>query len=384
MKAVKSKSGKSVKTNLALQPWTPEKFEAFGREISAIGDEAKSKIGAEDVAYAKKLKTLSRRTEALGRALIHFSIDPLTWSAGVFSLWIHHQLETIEIGHSALHGAWDGLQGAEAFYSSAFHWVMPTDEAAWKREHNILHHQYTNIVGKDPDLNYGSIRVAEQTRWWPHNLVQFLQFFWSAPIFTWVIAVHATGLTDLTHVPGDDTYANVLPDKKPKTVWKAFRQTARKMAKYSAYEFGLWPVLAGPFWWKVLAGNLTAETLRNIYTCATIYAGHFGDDMAYFDKDFQAKGRGEWYKAQIEASHDYVVPGPVSLLCGALDYQIEHHLFPKLPPNRLREIAPKIEAVCKKYGVHYHRSDWGRTLKSSLKRILKMSVPYLPAAVRAL
>ncbi|HSA58578.1 MAG TPA: fatty acid desaturase [bacterium] len=371
------------KTPAATPAWTPERFEAFGREISAVGEEVRARLGDEDVAYVKKLRKVSRAAEAVGRALIHFSLDPLTWSAGVFSLWLHHQLETAEIGHSALHGCWDGLKGAEAFYPSAFKWTMPVDEKAWQHEHNILHHQYTNIVGRDPDLNYGGLRIAEQTRWLPRNLVQFLQFFWTAPIFAWTIAIHATGLTDLTHPRNDETYANVLPDKKITTLLKAFKQTAKKMIPYSLYEFGFWPMLAGPLWWKVLAGNLTAETMRNVYTCATIYAGHFGDDLTYFDKDFKAKGRGEWYKAQIEAAHNYDVPVPVSVLCGALDYQIEHHLFPKLPPNRLREVGPKIQKICKKYGIRYHRSDWGKTLKESLKRIFKMSFPALPSPLRS-
>jgi fatty acid desaturase len=365
---------------LKQEEWAPEKLEAFGSEIHAVGEEIRAKLGDEDVAYVKKMRRASRTAEAIGRALIHFSFDPLTWSAGVFSLFLHHQLETTEIGHSALHGSWDGLKGSEAFYSSAFKWIIPIDEAAWKREHNILHHQYTNVVGKDPDLNYGGLRIADQTTWRFSNLFQFAQFFWTAPIFTWTIAVHATGLTDLTHSGRDETYANVLPDKKVATVLKAVKQTAKKMIPYSLYQFGFWPMLAGPFWWKVLAGNLSAEAIRNVYTCATIYAGHFGDDLEYYDKDFKAQGRGGWYKAQIEAAHNYAVPDVISRLCGALDYQIEHHLFPKLPPNRLRQIAPKIQEICARYGVPYQRTDWGTALKTSLARIFKMSVPSLSSA----
>src|SRR5262249_22686906 len=144
---------------------------------------------------------------------------------------------------------------------------------------------------------------------------------------------------------------------------------------YSLYHFVFWPALAGPFWWKVLAGNLAADVLRSIYSCATIYAGHFGDDLQYQDPSFRPQGRGEWYKMQIESAHNYVVPKAVSLLCGALDYQIEHHLFPKLPPNRLREIAPKIEAICERYGVRYNKGEWGKTLKGALKRLKMMSTP---------
>jgi linoleoyl-CoA desaturase len=362
------------------QPWTPEKFAAFAAEISAVGDEARGKLDASDVRHIKKIKKISKTSEVIGRTLLHFSLDPVTWSAGVLSLWIHHQLETSEIGHSALHGCWDGIIGAEEFYSPSFKWDCPVSEEAWKREHNILHHQYTNIVGKDPDLNYGSLRVTEQTPWMPSHLLQISQFFWTAPLFMWVIGAYATGVTDIFRSPKNEGYAPILPDRKLKTALRAALQSAKKMVPYSLYNFAFWPALAGPLWWKVLGGNLAADALRNIYTCSTIYAGHFGDDLVYHDKTFKTNGRGEWFKMQIEAAHDYKVPKPISILCGALDYQIEHHLFPKLPPNRLREIAPKIEAICERYGIAYNRASWGKSLGGGLKRLLKMSFPPLQAA----
>ena len=40
-----------------------------------------------------------------------------------------------------------------------------------------------------------------------------------------------------------------------------------------------------------------------------------------------------------EGSRDVDLPDWLSTLCGGLDKQIEHHLFPRLPPNRLREVA---------------------------------------------
>jgi linoleoyl-CoA desaturase len=72
---------------------------------------------------------------------------------------------------------------------------------------------------------------------------------------------------------------------------------------------------------------------------------------------------------QIEAASDYEVSLPISMLCGALDRQIEHHLFPQLPPPRLREIAPEVRALCEKYGVEYKTDTWGRTLRKALSHI---------------
>ena len=62
--------------------------------------------------------TASRaRMEVLGRGLIFFSPEPVSFLLGVGALWIHKQLQATEMGHTALHGAYDRLPGAEAFAS---------------------------------------------------------------------------------------------------------------------------------------------------------------------------------------------------------------------------------------------------------------------------
>ncbi len=95
---------RAILANVKEEEWTPEKFKAFADEIDSIRENVTPTLGKEDVDYIKQVKRASRFSEIMGRFLIHFSIDPLTWSAGTCSLWIHKQLETAEIGHSALHG----------------------------------------------------------------------------------------------------------------------------------------------------------------------------------------------------------------------------------------------------------------------------------------
>ena len=60
---------------------------------------------------------------------------------------------------------------------------------------------------------------------------------------------------------------------------------------------------------------------------------------------------------------------PISILCGGLDKQIEHHLFPTLPPQRLREVAPEVRAICERHGIEYKTDTWGRTLKKALAHV---------------
>jgi len=69
------------------------------------------------------------------------------------------------------------------------------------------------------------------------------------------------------------------------------------------------------------------------------------------------------------------VPWPLSVLCGALNLQIEHHLFPHLPTNRLREIAPEVRQTCAACGVVYQSNTWGRTLAQVGRRLWQLSFP---------
>ena len=77
----------------------------------------------------RRLDRFSRVMEVVGRVLIHVSFEPITFVLGVSALWIHKQLQATEIGHTALHGAYDKLPGAEKFCARSFAWDIPIDVA---------------------------------------------------------------------------------------------------------------------------------------------------------------------------------------------------------------------------------------------------------------
>lgn len=355
------------------KPWDEVRFQSFAKEIDQIKEEIESSLGRDDVRYLRNLRKVSRSMEALGRFLIFVSLDPITWFVGVTALWVHRQLETTEIGHYALHGCWDKFPELESFHAKNFHWLSPAEETSWMHGHNGLHHHYTNIVGKDPDVNYGTLRTSPHTPWGLYHAIQAVQFFITAPFFMEVIGVYNTGLTDLLRKPKQPGYVDVLPDRSLKSIAKAFRKSFGKILPFYAYNFILWPALAGPMWWKVLAGNALAHMANNIYTAASVYAGHFGEDTEFYPPDFKPKSRGEFYKAQVRAAHNFTAPLVLQILAGTLNAQIEHHLFPKAPPNRLRQVTSRVKEVCAKYGVVYVQDTWWNTWKRAIQYLGKMS-----------
>jgi fatty acid desaturase len=338
-----------------------ERLQEFGHAIDKIRADIESRIGREDVQYIKKVRRFSRTMEVTGRTLIHFSVEPVGFLSGVTALWLHKQLEATEIGHTALHGAFDKLDGAEEFRSNTFKWETPIDEPSWRQVHNIEHHQYTNIAGKDPDIAFGPIRLNDRTphneRWHNRQVRRAVALMFN---FGFGLNLQYTGV------------AAILDGKPEPGAW---RKALRKFVPYYGRNYVFYPALAGPFFWKVLLGNFMAETMRDVYSAATIYCGHIGEDVADYPEGTKARSRAEWYKMQVEAANNFEVPLPVSMLCGALDRQIEHHLFPRWPTNRLREAAPRVREVCERHGVEYRTDTWGNTLKGVFRRLKQLSRP---------
>jgi linoleoyl-CoA desaturase len=230
------------------------------------------------------------------------------------------------------------------------------------------------VAGRDPDIHFGPVRLTEQTPWAPHNRWQLLfTLLVLFPNFTFLMNTHFTGLHDVFFDNGQPGKLDVLPDRSRASRRLAWKRTLRKYLPYYLKEYVFFPALAGPFFWKVLLGNWLAETMRDIYSAATIFCGHIGEELKSYPVGTKAQSRGEWYAMQIEATHNYEVSLPISVLCGGLDRQIEHHLFPKLPPHRLREVAPDVHAACVRHGVRYQTDSWGRVLTKALSWIAELS-----------
>lgn len=197
--------------------------------------------------------------------------------------------------------------------------------------------------------------------WDPGNENQHLHPLLVWPSFSFNMSAHFASLIDI-YLRKPEDY-DVLPDRKPATVVAAHRRWLRKVVPYYGKEYVLFPLLAGPMFWKVMLGNWMAEVLRSVYSAATIFTGHVGEDTASYPEGTRASSRREWYAMQVRSANNFEVPRWMSVLCGGLDYQIEHHLFPRWPPNRLRQAAPRVREICERHGIEYRSAGWATMLR---------------------
>jgi len=218
-------------------------------------------------------------------------------------------------------------------------------------------------------LNFAALRLSPRIPYRGAHKLQPVSNLFSWFGFATAINLHVTGILDLYLERGEPT---VVPDRSRATAQQAQRKFVSKWLRYHLREYGLFPLLAGPFFPKVALGNWLSELARDLHAAAIIYCGHVGATDFPADTE-EPKSRAAWYVMQVEAARDVEMPEWLSILCGGLDRQIEHHLFPRMPPNRLRQISPRVREICEKHGVKYRTDTWPRTLRSVLGELRRLS-----------
>ncbi len=354
-------------------------YDRIEAEFEAIKQRYRAKLGAEDVAYIKGLRLKSRLAELIGRGLLWISPEPITFSLGVGFLWLHRNLESIEIGHNVLHGQYDYFPEIPQFHSHNFKWKAPVDEEAWRREHNGLHHVHTNVYEMDPDLNHGILRMNDRTPWNPmHRWQMPLYLLVGYPSMLYNFNDQNMGFKDAyrerAFPQGNEGYA---PVPHPGVTVEALkRRNWLSIGRVVFKEYLLFPLLAlvtGFGFFKVFLGNLMADVINNYWISLTIQATHLTEPL---QSEEALAHKGHWYLSQLDSSVNFKGSRRMSILWGHLNYQVEHHLFPDVPSRHYPDMAREVKAVCQQYGLPYKcNPNWGRAILNYLGVMWKYSFP---------
>jgi linoleoyl-CoA desaturase len=337
---------------------------AFQAELDAVRASVMNTLGQADVDHIRRVIRNCRISEVSGRAMLHFGLGPISWVGGVLALAHAKILDNMEIGHNIMHGQYDWT-GDPALNSHRFEWDIACDGDAWRHSHNVVHHTYTNILGKDRDLGYSLLRMTPEQRWKPRYWLQPLANLMLAVGFQYGVGSHDLEIGRYKH--------GAVPKPVFQARLKAFTQ---KVGKQWFKDYLLFPALALWSAPRVLAGNVAANLLRNLWTYLIIFCGHFTEGVAiYREEDTRNETRGDWYIRQISGSSNLTGGRWFHVLTGHLSHQIEHHLFPDMPAHRYPEVAPKVQALCAKYGLLYNTGSLSKQYATVMKRILINTLP---------
>ncbi|MDI3289680.1 acyl-CoA desaturase [Polyangium sp. 15x6] len=343
---------------------TPHEIDAFGRELDALRQEVLDQRGQRDVDHIRSVVRTMRYAEAAGRLLLHVGIDPATFALGSGALGLAKILENMEIGHNVMHGQYDWTHDPE-LDGETYDWDMACAAHQWREYHNFEHHTFTNILGRDRDVGYGFLRVTSEQPWNPAHIIQPFVAVGLAFLFQWGIGAHALRL--------DETIAG---RQSVAVLWTRARPFLAKGSRQLFKDYVFFPALALANAPRVALGNFIANGTRNVWAFAIIFCGHFPEGVRmYHEQEIQDEPRGAWYLRQIHGSANIKGGRLFHVLSGHLSHQIEHHLFPDLPACRYPEIAPRVRAICERYGQSYNTGSFRAQLTSVARQILENALP---------
>src|SRR5690625_459492 len=315
---------------------SPDQIDELGRELDAIRAEILDSRGDRDYRYIHSIIRLQRGLELEARALLYLGARNRTaWVFGTGVLAVAKIIENMEISHNVMHGQWDWMNDPE-IHSTTWEWDLVGNSADWKHTHNHLHHKFTNIVGMDDDVGFGVLRVTRDVPWEPKFSANVLVNTALMAGFEWGIGLQGVKISAL--LPNSDA------SEADRRRARAF---LRKAGKQMLKDYVLFPVLAGPGGRQALAASITANIMRNIWTNAVIFCGHFPDGAELFTlTDVETESRAEWYLRQMLGSANLDVGPVMNLLYGLLTFTIVHHMFQELQTNRYSLFTLRVSYEC--------------------------------------
>ncbi|WP_295646523.1 acyl-CoA desaturase [uncultured Corynebacterium sp.] len=403
----------AIKDITAYAHLSSEDVEEIGRRFDAIEARHRASLGAKDAAYIRNLIRSQRGLDLLSRIGTVFA--PALMGPAAATMGLAKILENLEIGHNVMHGQWDWMNDPE-IHSGTWEWDNTGPSSGWKHSHNFSHHTFTNIIGMDNDIGYGVIRITRDRKWKPTTTLQPLTNVVLAALFEYAVAFYDVELG--RYFAGRQSWEETKP-RLMETLRKVRSQMVKDYVAFPAVAAAVGFALAGTkgrrnekgikgFLGRKLNGAgkrrrvkglsisvsqaridsakrhakkaaqaaLFANLIRNVWAYAVIFCGHFPDDVETFTKRTLAEeSKAEWYLRQMLGSANFRGGKVLTVLSGNLNYQIEHHLFPDMPSNRLAAIAREVEKTAREFGLPYNTASFPRQLWEVQRTILKLTLP---------
>jgi fatty acid desaturase len=338
---------------------------AFCADIEKLKAEFEGTANHDDFRHLKKIERFGRLFSILGFATAWIIPNPL--SAFFIQMGIATRFLLL---HMISHGGYDGIPGIPKRYTSkhfALGWRRYVDcfewwpAETWHRQHNELHHYYTG-EGTDPDTLERHGRFFRDLKA-PKSIKRLFIFLFGV---TWKYTVYAPNSMS---VFDPKTKAAIKPEDIKyltfKSIFKFRNRSVRELwtssyLPYVGFHFVLIPLLFVPIGWTavlfVFLNRLLAEFMTNLHGALVIFANHAGDDL--YSLKFHYRNKEEFYVTQVVSSTNYRTGTEfVDYMSMWLNYQIEHHLFPRLPMLKYRQIQPRVKAICEKHGVPYRQES---------------------------
>jgi linoleoyl-CoA desaturase len=269
------------------------------------------------------------------------------------------------VSHDSIHGALSPNPKVNKLVSLSFN-ILGANAYLWNITHNIVHHTYTNIHGHDEDLDVapGLIRLDEKDKL---SSFQRFQHYYAFPLY---------GLASLSWVLRKD-YVKFFQKKigshdnsnHPRSEY--FNLFFYKALYYTL--FIVVPLLVLDLtWWQFLIGFVAMHLAEGLVLGLVFQLAHVVEGPGFPEPDTNGNIEEAWAIHQMHTTANFARKNPMAtFLCGGLNMQIEHHLFPKICHIHYPAISEIVKQTAAEFNLPYYEQKTFLTALRSHYRVLR-------------
>jgi linoleoyl-CoA desaturase len=256
---------------------------------------------------------------------------------------------TAAIGFNVMH---DGAHGS----FSKNKWVnkmaaisvnfLGADNFMWRTKHNVIHHAYTNIDGVDDDIDARPfLRLSPEQKF--YGIYKFQHwYFWMAYSLLYIWWIFVTDYKKYFMKRIGPVALQKMKWYHHISFWGFKLVHAFLFIALPVWQVGFVAWLVGFLVFALFAGFVLSIVFQLAHT---VEHTHFPVPDAS-----TGKMEDEWAIHQLKTTANFATKNKlVSWFVGGLNFQIEHHLFPKISHIHYPAISKIIKQACLEYGITY-------------------------------
>jgi linoleoyl-CoA desaturase len=252
------------------------------------------------------------------------------------------------IMHDGAHGSYSRSRRVNELMALTLNF-MGGNADLWKQKHNVNHHTYTNVEGIDDDIDVKPLMRmhADQKKLWVHRFQHYYALLlYGLTYLSWIFIVDFQ-----KYFSGKTTPSTPLPKMN---MAQHFNFWVSKLVHYTIFLFI-------PFFMvgvlTTIIGYLVMAIVTGLVIAVTFQLAHVVQET-----QFVAPPEGQtlqlennWALHQLQSTANFGTGSKaLNWLLGGLNFQVEHHLFPRISHVHYPHINKILRQTCKEYGVVYH------------------------------
>ncbi|WP_044172813.1 fatty acid desaturase family protein [Flectobacillus major] len=297
--------------------------------------------------YKLYLKTAILLAAAFLLYVVLVFFTPVGWLSIGLSALLGFNLAAIgfNVMHDGAHGSFSQKKWVNELMGYSLN-IMGGSVYLWKFKHNFNHHSFTNIDGMDDDIDIKPwMRVSEtQEKHWFHR---FQHIYWIF-LYGWTYLLWIFWQDFQKYFTGKvgDTKFRKMDLKEHAIFWATKLGYVGVFIVLPIYQVGLLDALIGYFIIAFVCGFVSAVVFQ---------LAHVVEQAQFPMPDEQtAKIDTEWAIHQIRTTANFATKSKiVSWFTGGLNFQVEHHLFPKISHVHYPKINELVRETCQQFGITY-------------------------------